>query len=65
MSGMTGFAHLSDYILLANYYKICSIHDTLEFLTDHLLVKSQSAVFFSFCKLGHKITISHVGSTVA
>ena len=34
-------------------------------LTDHLLLKSQSAVFYSFHELGHKITISQFGTTVA
>ena len=33
---MTYFAHLNDYILLANFKcKICSVHGTLEVLTDH------------------------------
>ena len=44
---------------------ICSIHNTLEVLNDHLLTKSQSAVVSSFRKLGHKITISQFGTTVA
>ena len=50
---MTDFAHLND------------IHDTIEVLTDHLLVESESAVFYSFRKLGHKITISQFGTTAA
>ena len=36
-----------------------------EVLTDHLLIKSQSAVVYSFRKLGHKITISQFDTTVA
>ena len=35
--------------------KICSINDALEVLTDHLLIKSQGAVFYSFRTLGHKV----------
>ena len=50
---MTDFAHLND------------IHDTTEVLTDHLLVKSESAVFYSSRKLAHKITISQSVKTVA
>ena len=46
-------------------WKICLIHDTLMGLTDHSLIRSQSAVLYSFNKLGHKITISQFGTTVA
>ena len=40
------------------------MHDTLEVLTHHLLIKSQR-VFYSFRKLGHEITISQFGTTEA
>ena len=41
------------------------MHDTLEVvLTHHLLIKPQSAVFYSFRKIGHKITIYQFGTTV-
>ena len=49
---MTDFAHFND------------IHDIIEVLTDHLLAKSESAVFYSYRKLKHKITISQSGKTV-
>ena len=60
ISGMTDFAHLLTIISSWQTLncKIYSVHNTLEVLTDHLLIKSQSAVFYSFRKLGHKITIS-------
>ena len=52
ISGMADFAHLNDYILLATLNcKICSIYFTLEVLTDHLLIKAQSAVFYSSANL--------------
>ena len=52
ISGMADFAHLNDYILLATLNcKICSIYFTLEVLTDHLLIKPQSAVFYSSANL--------------
>ena len=35
------------------------------FFTDHLFIKSPSAVLCSFRKLGHKITISQFVTTVA
>ena len=38
---------------------------TLEGLNNHLLIKSPSALFYFFRKLGHKITISQFGATVA
>ena len=41
------------------------MHDTLEVLPGHLLINSQSAVFYSFRKHGHKITISQFGTTAA
>ena len=42
------------------------MHDTLEVLTDHLQIKTQSAVFYSSSrKRGRKITISYFGTTVA
>ena len=42
------------------------MHDTLEVLPRHrLLIKSQSAAFYSFRKHGHKITISQFGTTAA
>ena len=45
-SGITYFAHLNDFILLANSnYKICC-HYTLEVLNNHLFKKSNSALFF-------------------
>ena len=37
---------------------ICSIHNALELLTDHSLIKLHSAVFYSVRKLRHKIRIS-------
>ena len=55
ISGMTDFAHLNDCILLANFkFKTARIHDTLEVLIDRLLIKLQSAVFYSFHNLVHK-----------
>ena len=56
---MTDFAHLNDYILLANFKlkNLLTIHITLEVLTDDLLIKSQSDVFYSFRKLRNKITV--------
>ena len=52
ISGMADFAHLNDYILLPTLNcKICSIYFTLEVLTDHLLIKPQSAVFYSSANL--------------
>ena len=53
ISGITDFAFLND------------IHNTVEVLTEHLLVKAESAVFYSFRKLGHKNTISQFGTTAA
>ena len=38
---------------------------TLEGLNDHLLITSQSAVFYFFRKLEHKITISQFAATMA
>ena len=64
---MTDFAHLNDhpYILLANF-KLQNLlnHDTLEvliFINFILFI----IFFYSFRKLGHKITISQFGTTVA
>ena len=54
ISGMTDFAHLNDCILQANFkFKTAQIHDTLQVLIDSLLIKLQSAVFFSFRNLVH------------
>ena len=53
--GMTDFAHLNDCILLANFkFKTAQIHDTLEVLIDRLLIKLQSAVFYSFRTMHRK-----------
>ena len=44
------------------------MRDTLEVLSDHLFIKSQSQPHisvYSFLKLEHKITISQSGTTVA
>ena len=54
ISGITDFA-----------FKNNDIHNTVEVLTEHLLVKAESAVFYSFRKLGHKNTISQFGTTAA
>ena len=57
---MTDFAHLNDYILLATLNcKICSIHNTLQVLTDHLLIKLEIRVSQNLAKLGgeaHKMS---------
>ena len=61
---MTDFTHLSDYILLAIFkLQKSALYMTLEGLNDHLLITSQSAVFYFFRKLEHKITISQFGAT--
>ena len=63
---MTDFAHLSDYILLALFkLQKSALYMTLEGLNDHLLITSQSAVFYFFRKLEHKITISQFAATMA
>ena len=55
ISGMTDYAHLNDCILLANFkFKTAQINDTLEVLIGRLLIKLQSAVFYSFRNLVHK-----------
>ena len=52
---MTDYAHLNDCILLANFkFKTAQINDTLEVLIGRLLIKLQSAVFYSFRNLVHK-----------
>ena len=73
ISGMTDFAHLNDYILLANFKSQNLLHrkDTGGFdrsFVDKITVLSSN----SFCKLGRKITISQfagefgqLGTTVA
>ena len=63
ISGMTDFVHLSDYILLANF-KLLNTKHTRGF-DCHLLIKSQSSVFYPFGKLGPKIVIAQFGTTVA
>ena len=50
---MTDFARFND------------IREIIEVLTDHLLVKSEGAVFYSFRKLGQKICISQFGTIAA
>ena len=42
---MTDFAHLNDYIFLKNFE---SIHDILEILTDHLLIKIRDCFLLLF-----------------
>ena len=61
---MTDLAHLNDYILLANFKLQNLLYDTLELLTDHLLIKSQSADIDSFDRLVHKLVFPF-GSIVA
>ena len=52
---MTDFAHLSDYILLALFkLQKSALYMTLEGLNDHLLITSQSAVFYFSANLNTK-----------
>ena len=41
------------------------MHDTLEVFPGHLLIKSQSAAFYSSRKHGQKVAISQFGTTAA
>ena len=63
ISGGTDFAHLNDYIFLANF-KLENLLYTRGF-NRSFISKITECCFYSFHKLGLKITISQFGTTVA